>query len=332
MSYAIETENLTKQFPVIRGYRDFILHPFKKRTVPALNNVSLQVKKGELFGLLGPNGAGKTTLIKILSTLILPTSGRALLNGMDVTRNEMEVKKLAGYVISDERSFYWRLTGRQNLLFFARLNNLSNEKAKYRIAHLLKWLNLEKDADRMFKDYSTGTRKKLAIIRGLLTDPEVLFMDEPTNALDPLTSMYLRKLIREEFVEKQGRSVLLATHNMHEAEALCNRIVMMNKGEVKAVGSIKEIKQKYKTGKHYAAIIQDAAPELLEAVSQEVTIKNVLPISNKYQDIQIEFDTQDDVNPLPFLIEKVTAMQGRIISFYEKEAPLEEVFLSICRD
>ncbi len=167
MTYCIETEDLSHRFSVIKSYRDLLLHPFAKKEITALREITVGVRKGELFALLGPNGAGKTTLIKILSTLILPSSGKAFVNGLDVTKHDREVRKKIGYVVADERSFYWRLTGRQNLRFFAALNNLAPGDTAGRIRSLFGLVGLEQDADRMFKDYSSGMRQKLAIARGL---------------------------------------------------------------------------------------------------------------------------------------------------------------------
>lgn len=233
--YSIETHNLCKNFPLLKTYSDIVLHPFTKLETVALRNINLKVKQGELFGLLGTNGAGKTTLLKILCTLVLPSSGSALVQGLNVKKEDKKVKRLIGYVISDERSFYWRLTGKQNLLFFAQLNNIPREKIDY----LLESVGLsELDANKWFKDYSTGMRKKLAIARGLLTDPEILIMDEPANGLDPLAAMRLQSLIREQLVEKQHKTVIMATHDLQQVEAICDRIAILHKGELKASGKV----------------------------------------------------------------------------------------------
>jgi ABC-2 type transport system ATP-binding protein len=294
LSYSIETHNLTKRFPVAKGYGDLLLHPFKKNEITALSNINIQVKGGELFGLLGSNGAGKTTLIKILCTLVLPTSGKAFVDGLDVTKNGRKVKSIIGYVVSDERSFYWRLTGRQNLRFFAKLNNISKHESEWRIKRLLEFMELTRDADRVFKDYSTGMRQKLAIARGLLTDPEIIFMDEPTRSLDPLTAQNLRRLIKERLVEGEKKTVVFATHNLQEAEELCDQIAIIHKGEVKIAGEVKEIKREFNSDKRY--VIRLKAPEngLIKKIHNMPFIKEVTPISNGSlpNGIQIEIETK----------------------------------------
>ena len=197
-----------------------------KKKLIALKDINIRVNKGELFGLLGPNGAGKTTLIKILSGLILPNQGNAYVSGYDLARDGKQARRVVGYVVSEERSFYWRLTGRQNLKFFAILNNLSLSEAKYRIDEVIALTGLDDAADRMFKDYSSGMKQKLAIARGLITHPQILLMDEPTKSLDPLAAMNLRRLIKENIVGENKKTVFLATHNLSEAEELCTGLLL----------------------------------------------------------------------------------------------------------
>jgi ABC-2 type transport system ATP-binding protein len=227
------------------------VHPLQRREVTVLSNVDLRIGQGEVFGVLGPNGAGKTTLIKIFCTLILPDGGTALVNGLDVSRDGKAVRRMIGYVIGDERSFYWRLTGRQNLRFFATLNNLSTSEADRRIEDLLRLTGLEDNADKMFKDYSTGMRQRLAVARGLLRDPEILFLDEPTKSLDPVASHDLRTFIRERLVEDGRRTVVLSTNNLQEAAQLCRRVAILHAGRVTACGTLDEIQRTLSGGEGY---------------------------------------------------------------------------------
>lgn len=328
MPYCIETYNLTKRYPVIKGYGDILLHPFRKKAITALNNVNIQIKKNELFGLLGPNGAGKTTLIKILCTLVLPTSGRALVNGLDVEKDGKKIRKIIGYVIGDERSFYWRLTGRQNLRFFAKLNNISHKEADQKIKNLLEFMELTHDADRMFKDYSTGMRQKLAIARGLLTNPEIIFMDEPTSGLDPITAQKLIRFIREKLVGEEGKTVIFATHNLHEVEVLCDQIAIVNGGKVKIAGAVKEIKKMFHSEKRYVIKLKSAKNSLVSKI-QNIAIANkvtTIPDDITPDRIQIEFEALSDNGNIFQMVKELVDMGSEISSFYEKEISLGELF------
>jgi len=204
--------------------------------------INLQVREGEVFGLLGPNGAGKTTLIKILCTLIFPSAGTARVNGYDVLKESKKVRESIGYVTTDERSFYWRLTGRQNLEFFANLHNYYSSRARERVFELLEIVNLENRADDPFLSYSAGMKQRLAIARGLINDPRVLFMDEPTRSLDPKAAQSARDFISSYIIREQEKTIFLSTHNLSEAEQLCNRIAILDEGKIKIAGSPQELK------------------------------------------------------------------------------------------
>ncbi len=242
MRYAIETHELTKRFALPKGFTDFFLHPFRKAEITAVFEVNIKIEKGELFGILGPNGAGKTTLIKMLCTLISPTVGTAYVNGYDIAKDSGKVRESIGFITADERSFYWRLTGRQNLKFFASLHNFYSYDAEKRVDELLSLIGLENRADDRFLSYSAGMKQRMAIARGLLNDPAVLFMDEPTKALDPGAAQNLREFIRERIVKEQGKTVFLSTHHLGEAEQLCDRIVIIDQGKIKVIGTIGELK------------------------------------------------------------------------------------------
>lgn len=243
MNCIIETTDLTKKFIQSRNLAGLFLHSNQRtRVTLAINNINLQVKESELFGLIGPNGAGKTTLIKILCCLILPTEGRAKVAGCDILDDEKKVKASVGLINGDERSFYWRLTGRQNLQFFASLYNLSPAQIKLKIKELIDFLEI-REPDKMFHEYSTGMRQKLAIARSFLNDPQILFMDEPTKGLDPLAACSLRKFIKEELVGKHKKTVFFATHNLEDVNELADRIAFINRGEIKEIRTISELRQ-----------------------------------------------------------------------------------------
>ncbi|HWP92644.1 MAG TPA: ABC transporter ATP-binding protein [Thermodesulfobacteriota bacterium] len=328
MSYAIETHDLTKNFPVIKRYREMIVHPFRRKEITALQEVNIQVRKGELFGLLGPNGAGKTTLIKILCTLVLPTSGKAFVGGLDVTKEGRSIRRIIGYVISDERSFYWRLTGRQNLKFFAKLNNIPNSEADTRIDRVLEFLELADNAERMFKDYSTGMRQKLAIARGLLTNPEIIFMDEPTRSLDPITVQNLRTLVKDKIVGEEKKTVVFATHNLQEAQDICDRVGIIHKGQLKAVGSVEEIRRKLGTDKKYVMKLKALEYESLKKIISVSSVRKIRFMENgSHPDyIQIEVETADGDGSIPSLIKQIVDAGAKVYSLHEEETSLEELF------
>jgi len=219
-----------------------LMHPLRGVEIIPLDHVNIKVRSGEVFGILGPNGAGKTTLIKILCTLISPTEGEAYVNGYDIVRESVLVRKSLGFITTDERSFYWRLTGRQNLEFFASLHDLYSEEAHERVNELLNIVHLSDRADDLFLSYSAGMKQKLAIARGLLNDPQVLFMDEPTRSLDPGAAQNIRDFIKKYIVRDQGKTVFISTHNLVEAEQLCKRIAICDEGKIKAMGSPDELK------------------------------------------------------------------------------------------
>lgn len=198
--------------------------------VLAVDHVTLDVHRGEVFGLVGPNGAGKTTLIKMLSTLILPTAGSAQINGYDLS-DEIRVKASIGLVVGDERSFYWRLSCRDNLRFYAGLQNLSPAQAEQRIAELARLLGLDEFLDKRFDACSTGMKHRLALARGLLHDPQILFLDEPTKSLDPLAAAHFHETVR--LLARHGRTIFLVTHDLSEATELCQRVGVMLRGRVR---------------------------------------------------------------------------------------------------
>ena len=245
MDFSIEISNLTKEFISARTLHQLVFHPFQRgKNILAVNDITLRIKKGEIFALVGPNGAGKTSLIKILSCLILPTRGRARVAGYDILKEEEKVKDSIGLVGWDERSFYWRLTLRQNLYFFAMLYNLSHIEAKKRIEELASLLKITAQLDNRFQECSAGIKQRLAIARSMLNDPKILFMDEPTKSLDPVASKSLRDFIKERLVGEQRKTVVFATHNLSEVENFADQIAIMHSGGIRACGTLSELRHK----------------------------------------------------------------------------------------
>jgi ABC-2 type transport system ATP-binding protein len=196
----------------------------------ALADVSLRIERGEIHGLLGPNGAGKTTLVKILSTVLRPTSGSAAVLGHDVVRDERVVRQLIGVVLGGERGLYTRLTARQNLVFWGVLYRLGTRLTKRRTAELLERVGLADRADDPVETFSRGMKQRLHLARGLIHDPEVLFLDEPTSGMDPVAAYEFRRLVVD--LQSEGRTILLTTHDMDEAGTLCGRVTLIDHGRV----------------------------------------------------------------------------------------------------
>jgi ABC-2 type transport system ATP-binding protein len=238
----ILARDVTMQFPVPKRYRELLLRPFQqRRVVTALSSVSLDVEKGERIALLGPNGAGKTTLLKLIGGLLLPTKGEIVVNGSDTFRHNTAARKSVGFVMNEERSFFWRLNARQNLEFFAALDNLSGRAMEDRVAELIQLVGLESHADKVVSTYSSGMKQRLALARGLIAEPEVLILDEPTRALDPIACEDLNDLIVERLHKGSRKTLLIATHRLEEAMRLCDKVLIINHGKIIAFDRISDL-------------------------------------------------------------------------------------------
>jgi len=261
---AIQIERLKKVYPLVKGYRELLFHPLRKKGNTALRGIDLEVDSGQCFCLMGPNGAGKTTLIKILSTLVLPDEGKVFIKGYDLEQETNEVKKQIGFALSEERSFYWRLTGFQNLEFFAALNDIPLSKRKDKIREVLRLVGLEQAYERRFNTYSTGMRQMMAIARALLTDPDILFVDEPTRSLDPVAAQNIRNFLRKEMVENHGKTVFWATHDLSEAREFAHSLAIIAEGQIKAQGTVDKL-----TGQGQRSLKKVYEKSVGEAVEKE---------------------------------------------------------------
>ena len=221
----IHTENLRRIYRTTTG-----VIRRKRKDVTALDGVDLDIESGELFGLLGPNGAGKTTITRILATVLLPTSGSARVFSLDIIKEVKKIRPRIGLVFGGERGLYWRLSGKDNLQYFADLYKVPPEVSRKRIPELLELVGLSDRANERIEGYSRGMKQRLHIARGLIHDPELLFLDEPTIGLDPLAARDLREVIRG--LNQAGKTIFLTSHYMFEVDALCNRVAVMNKGKI----------------------------------------------------------------------------------------------------
>ena len=231
---AITIDSLKKSFPPARsGWRTF-LQPFEKPTTVALDGLSLEVREGETVALLGTNGAGKSTLLRILATLLVPTSGHARVAGHDTVQQSSEVRRRLGYHAGTDHGFYPRLTARQNLLFFGRLNQLSRSSASRRIATLADQFRLGEALDRQVRTLSSGTVQRLSLARALLHQPGVLLLDEPTRSLDAIAAAEFRRFLKAEVLRRGNTSLLFASHTLPEVELLADRVAVIDSGRLLA--------------------------------------------------------------------------------------------------
>lgn len=239
---AVETRALVKIFE--RGRRTIWdrlrRRPDRRELFRAVDGIDLRVEEGEIFGVLGPNGAGKTTTMRMLSTLLEPTSGEARILGIDVRRRPRDVRRVLGAVLSGERSLYWKLTARENLEYFAALYHVHPREAPARIEAALEAVELADRADDYVEKFSTGMRQRLVLARAVLPEPRLLLLDEPTVGLDPQSARHMRDKVRQ--LREQGRTILLTTHYMEEADQLCDRIAIIDSGRIVALGTPAELK------------------------------------------------------------------------------------------
>lgn len=315
---AIEATGLTKTFRKRRPLSTLLFKPWTPSLrVEALRGIDLSVPFGTVYGLLGPNGAGKSTLIKILTSLISQSGGAVRVNGFDTRSQGARVRASVGIVPSGERSLYWRLTGRENLRFFSRLYGLSSGRASSRIPELLDLLELGPKADQPVLSYSSGMRQKLAICRALLHDPSILFLDEPTRSLDPSAGKRLRRFIIDRLHREGEKTVFLATHNLAEAETMCDRLAILQNGRIVAEGSAGEICARHRTGETYILTVR--SPRRIEEPGLETEYLE----SGLYR---ITLEVSGREGALGDYLERFIGMGVKIISCRRSEHPLQRVF------
>jgi ABC-2 type transport system ATP-binding protein len=233
----VRVTNLSKYFATRRTLGRILLAPTKLNLKPVLRDINLDVRRGEVLGLVGANGAGKTTLIRILSTLLEPTAGRVEIDGLDLGSNVKEIRRLVGWSLDNERSFYYRLSGRENLSFFAALNEVNFRLTSSRVNDVLALVGLEEIADRPFSTYSWGMRQRLGLARAMLIDPRILLLDEPTKGLDPQAAQDFRVFLRNVLARELKKTLIIVTHHFDEVESCCDRVAVMKNGSISCLGA-----------------------------------------------------------------------------------------------
>lgn len=292
--------------------------------VHALQGVSLDVRHGEIFGLLGPNGAGKTTLIKLLTTLLLPTSGEARVNGYHIEREANQVRATVGCMLMGERGLYWKLTARENLVYFGALYHLSPRARARRAQEIIDLLDFSELADRTVETFSSGQKMKLAFGKALINDAPLLILDEPTNTLDVPSASELRATVRR--LNQAGKTIIYTTHIMAEAETLCDRVAIIDHGQLLAVGAVPELKASL--GRDQVTRIEGVIPaRSAEAIRQlpmvrQATLAGVNGVSH------LTVMSANGKDTLGKLIDTLSQTGASIQRISPEEVTLEDVFIA----
>ena len=305
---AIGTTDLTKRFG------DFT----------AVDRVTFDVRRGEIFGFLGPNGAGKSTTIRLLCTLSLPTSGSASVAGFDVVKDASEVRKHIG-LVSEKLIMYNELTAKENLTLFGKLYDIPSDVLAGRIYDLLKFVRMEKWSDARIDTFSTGMKQRINVIRALVNQPEILFLDEPTLGLDPQSTVEIRELVKQINTER-GTTIVLTTHTMVDADMLCNRIGIIDKGKIVALDTSPNLK-KLVTGAEFTTFefeIRNLSPSILAAVRSLACVVSLAQAGESLIRVRARGDDAFDS-----LIDAIRQNDGKILTARSLEPTLEDVFLHV---
>jgi ABC-2 type transport system ATP-binding protein len=330
---AIETFGLTKTFKSKLSAETgrWLLRKKEPRNVTAVDHLSLEIKRGELFGLLGPNGAGKTTLVKMLCTLLPPDEGTARVNGFDILKEQMSVKRSLGTLFSvGERGFFWRLSGYRNLEFYAAIYNVPRQKRQERIMEVLNLVGMKDSAFQLYQKYSGGMKRKLSLARTLLPDPPILLLDEPTTGLDVIASRNIRDFIKNTLSKEQCKTVLYTTHYIEEAAQICDRVAIMNRGRLIALDTPDAIRDMIKKA------------ELVDIVVGNITDAQINAIKNLEGVVNIVFDMADMVmgqrhlrlqleslGSLRLVFDYLFKQKIRLVNFRREEPTLEDAFIEL---
>jgi ABC-2 type transport system ATP-binding protein len=326
----LTVEHVDKSFPAVHG-PGAMLRSLAGQRIPrrqVLFDVNLSVRRGELFGLLGPNGAGKSTLLKLLATLTVPDRGRMTIDGIDVQREPLRAKQRIGLCTSDERSFYFRLTARQNMEFFGALMGLSGKFLRRRIDECVELVDMKPHLDSRFGGYSSGMRVRLTMARALLADPGILFLDEPTRAVDPVHAEELRALVRRNLVEAAGKTVILATNLLDEAWALCDRVAVVNHGRIVALGPPRELDVDLGAVARYRVTLDEVDEDLLSRTRTVPGLRDLRIVrTERGVDLHVEMEPRD--GSLGALMRAVSWNGAALRDFRPVEAEPVDVFKKV---
>jgi ABC-type multidrug transport system ATPase subunit len=327
---AVAINHLSKTYPVPLARLKKFFRRSSKPPVEALRDVSFDVHEGEIFGLIGRNGAGKTTLTKIVATLVQPTTGSVTVKGYDSVRDEEEVRRRVGLATAEERSFYWRLTVEQNLMFFARLYGLTDAAARRRIRELIERFELEELARRRFGELSTGNKQRMAFARAMLAQPPVLLLDEPTRSLDPLAAARMRALIQQLSGSTPPVSILLTSHNLAEVEELCERVAVISRGRIRALDTPERMRALHKQAERVQIHARDfSAARFRDLMSDDL---DDLEVTETGQTILVQLTRETEDDRLDAALRVLHELGARVLSIDTERGTLLEVLESYERD
>lgn len=316
---AVNVKNLHKVFTSIRGFWRQQKHP-----VVAVEDISFNIKKGELFGMVGPNGAGKTTMVKMLATLLLPTSGKASIFGLDILRDTARIRTRIGFTFGGNKGLYGRLSAMDNLKYFAELYKLDPTIVTNRIKELLEVVGLTgREQDRV-ETYSSGMQQRLHLARAMLHDPELIFLDEPTVGIDPIGAREIRQLVKE--LVRQGKTVLLTSHYMYEVEELCDRIAVVNHGQIVALDTPAALKERASGD---SVIVVHSPSENVDLQTELAGLQSdISHFDNSGKSISIQ-----TTKPARILNALAALLERQVISNIEvRNATLEDVYVKIIQE
>ncbi|HJU56352.1 MAG TPA: ABC transporter ATP-binding protein [Pyrinomonadaceae bacterium] len=327
----ISIDRLSKTYPQpLARLKELFFRRPAKPPVRALAEVSFEVRAGEIFGLIGRNGAGKTTLTKVIATLVQPTNGTVTVNGFDSVRDDERVRAQVGLATAEERSFYWRLTVEQNLMFFARLYGLSDAAARRRVIELVRQFELKELVARRFGELSTGNKQRMAFARALLPRPPVLLLDEPTRSLDPLAAARMRALIQSLAGGDPPVTVLLTSHNLAEVAELCARVAVISRGRIRAIDTPKRLRATHRQTERVElsvrGIARERALDLLAASVDELEIKE------DGATLHIAFTRESGDRQLDAAVRALQENGAILLSFDSERATLLDVLESYERE
>jgi ABC-2 type transport system ATP-binding protein len=325
MEKAVEVKALKKYF-ISRKKKLF--KTIEKKEFKAVDGVSFDIYKGEVFGLLGPNGAGKTTTIKMITGLLRPTSGSVYVNGVDVDKKPMEALSNIGTVLAGDRSIYWKLTGRENLEYFAALYGCDKKETKKRTEKVLDRLGLTEKADELVEKFSTGMKQKVALGKALIPEAPVLLLDEPTLGLDPQSALNLREIILD--IKKEGRTVLLTTHYMEEADFLCDRIAIVDGGKIIALDTPENLKRSLDKVKLIKLEVNSISEKLIADIKALEDVKNVLSeYDSEKRTYKLIVHHTDGSALIQKIIDSISINKAQILHINVEEPSLEDVFIHL---